>query len=289
MFEKVPWALIAHGGAKDIALHEEEENRQGLVEAVAVGAGILSEGGSAIEAVEAVVKSLELNPAYNAGLYGSARNEDGKIEMDASIMDGNTLDIGAVAGLRDIEHPVSVARALLKDKTVFLAGEGANKFARSLNFPPPSLVSTPLKHAGGSDTVGCVARDRHGSLATATSTGGLENKRAGRVGDVPLPGCGFYADNERGAVSVSGEGEAIARVLLTSEFLHLLEDLDPDEAAARALESVAKIGGEAGLIAIAPDGRIGWAHNSAHFVVGMAKEGESNPKVFFKKSEGHAE
>lgn len=283
MHEARGWALIAHGGAKDIAPREEQDNRRGMEEAVRLGRDILQGGGAALDAVECVVKALEKNPTYNAGLFGSVLNEDGEIEMDASIMDGTTLDIGAVAGLQDVENPVAVARLLLTQKPILLIGEGANKFARKAGFLTP-IEPPPLKKAAGCDTVGCVARDRSGALAVATSTGGLEGTMAGRVGDVPLPGCGFYADNRRGAVSASGEGEAIARVLLASEFLHQLEHNAIEDAARQALKRLERIGGEAGLIAIGPEGEIGWAHNSQHFAVGLAHENGAI-RVYLQKSE----
>ena len=282
--DKQNWVLIAHGGAKDIAPADEAENRAGMLQAIEAGAQLLADGGTALDAVEAVVKLLELNPAFNAGLYGGVKNEDGEIELDASIMDGSTLDIGAVAGLQNIEHPVSVARALLRDKTIFLAGAGAQKFAVAHGFVEKPSNNSDSRAASGCDTVGCVALDQSGALAVATSTGGLTGKRAGRVGDVPLPGCGFYADNQRGAVSTSGTGEAIARVMLASEFLHRLPGNAPDTAAAEALELLKRVDGEAGIISITPDGVIGWSHNSAHFAVGMAAA-DNKPQIYLKKSE----
>ena len=277
------WAIIAHGGAKEIAPAEEGVNREGLNIAIEAGSKILANGGSALDAVEAVVKMLENDPAYNAGLFGCVKNEVGEIHLDASIMDGKTLEIGAVAGLNLIRHPVSVARALLKEKAIFLIGKGANKFAKERNFDN-GTTPTPNPNAVGCDTVGCVARDIHGNLAAATSTGGLDGVKEGRVGDVPLPGCGFYADNRRGAVSCSGEGEAIARVLVASEFLRYLQENEPDEAANRALKPVQEIGGDAGIIAITPKGQIVWSHNSPNFAVGMA-DASSDPKIYLKKSE----
>jgi len=279
-----PWALIAHGGAKEIAPEDEIENRKGMYEAIKVGSTILSDGGTALETVEAVVRVLENNPAYNAGLFGSAKNEEGKVELTASIMDGKTLDIGAVANLRDIEHPVSVARAILRDKAIFLAGEGAMRFAEQQGFRKFVITSADPKRGTDCDTVGCVARDQWGNLAAATSTAGLEGSRVGRVGDVPLPGCGFYADDMRGAVSASGEGEAIARIMLAAEFLYFLKDHHPDEAVERALVLLERVKGEAGLITITTKGEIGWGHNSQNFVIGFLTEG-GEPSVYLKKSE----
>jgi beta-aspartyl-peptidase (threonine type) len=278
------WVLICHGGAKDIAPEQEAPNREGLRDALKKGVNVLSNGGSALDAVEAVVQVLEENPTYNAGLRGSVRNEDGEIEMDASIMDGATLDIGAVAGLRLIKHPVAVARALLREKEILLVGEGAMKFALQKGFTFESEASASAQ--SGCDTVGCVARDRDANLAVATSTGGLEGARAGRVGDVPLPGCGFYADNARGAISASGEGEAIARAMVVAEALRLAADLGMESATHTALQSLQKVQGEGGLIAIAPDGAIGWSHNSRNFAIGIAREIDGEDfGIHLKKSE----
>lgn len=289
MLEAVNWSLIAHGGAKDIAPEDEGDNREGLFKAVSVGTEILIAGGTAPYAVEEVVKVLENDPMFNAGFYGSVQREGGKIELDASIMDGKTLDIGAVAGITNFEHPVSIARALLADKSVFLIGEGAEKFAISQGF---SKVKPDMKKAvsmsAGCDTVGCVARDKYGNLAVATSTGGLAGARSGRVGDVPLPGCGFYADNKRGAISCSGEGEAIARVLLASECLHYFEKMSGNEAAELAIKLLGKVGGEAGLIGITTEGHLTWAHNSSGFAVGMAWEESPEPKTYVKKDPAYA-
>ncbi|MCE3254648.1 MAG: asparaginase [Rickettsiaceae bacterium] len=279
------WSIIAHGGAKDISPDEEQPNREGLQEAIEIGSKILALGGSALDAVEKAVKLLEKNPAYNAGLYGCVKNEDGMVNLDASIMDGETLDIGAVAGLRNIEHPVSVARALLKEKAIFLIGEGANKFAEQKGFQKLPDSALHFSASKGCDTVGCVALDIHGNLAAATSTGGLEAVRAGRVGDVPLPGCGFYADNARGAVSASGEGESIARVTLAAEFLHFLKNTDPNEAIKLSLALLERVKGEAGLIAITPNGEICWGHNSPNFAIGYARINNRQPNIYLKKSE----
>ena len=283
-FRDKSWSIIAHGGAKNISLSEEKSNREGLWEAIKIGSKILTSGGTALAAVEEVVKLLEKNPAYNAGLYGCVKNEDGMVNLDASIMDGNTLDIGAVAGLRNIEHPVSVARELLKEKAILLIGEGAIKFAEQKGFKKLPDSALDFSSSKGCDTVGCVARDIYGNLAVATSTAGLEAVKAGRVGDVCLPGCGFYADNTKGAISISGDGEEIARVTLAAEFLHFLKDTNPDKAINLSLSLMERVKGEAGLIAITPDSKIAWGHNSANFVIGMANSNNKS-NVYLKKSE----
>jgi beta-aspartyl-peptidase (threonine type) len=248
-----------------------------MTQAIAFGMRVLAVHGTALDAVEAVVRQLEDDPVFNAG-NGAVRNEAGGVQMDASIMDGASLAIGAVVGLKTARNPVTVARGLLQDKAVLLAGEGAESFARS--YQP--VAGRERGIAVGCDTVGCVARDHQGHLAVATSTGGLEGTRVGRVGDVPLPGCGFYADDTRGAVSLSGEGEAIARLVLAMDFLHRLDMAQPDHAAYLTIRQLHRVQGEAGLIAITPDGTACWEHNTPHFTVGLAREGHA-PQIFLRK------
>jgi len=277
------WMMIAHGGARRWNPEEHAVCRAGMEAAVAVGVRVLANGGTALDAVESVVCDLENDPTFNAGC-GAARNEIGGIQLDASIMDGRTLDIGAVIGLKEAANPVSVARALLRKKEILLAGEGAEAFARAAGSIRASRGAAPV-HGAVCDTVGCVARDRNGDFAVATSTGGLDGAKPGRAGDVSLPGCGFYADNQRGAVALSGEGEKIARVLMAGEFLHLLNHFSPEEATRAVLRRLNAIGGEAGLIAITPDGRLYWDHNSPDFAVAWANAGEPAVKVQLRRGE----
>jgi beta-aspartyl-peptidase (threonine type) len=278
------WALIIHGGAKEIHPDELDQHRAGLREAIAPGAAILAAGGTALDAVETVVRVLEDNPLFNAGT-GSAKNEDGDIEMDASLMDGATLDIGAVAGLRDVDHPISVCRKLLRERPILLVGEGAQRFAREQGFVQRHNTNPPPQKTQSADTVGCVARDVHGNLAVGTSTGGLDGQKVGRVGDVPLPGCGFYADNQKGAASLSGEGESIARVMIAAEFLRCLEHLAPQAATEAALRTIARVSGEAGIIALTPSGCICWTHNSPHFAVACASATVPQAQIYLNKDE----
>jgi beta-aspartyl-peptidase (threonine type) len=236
-----------------------------------MGAAILRDGGSALDAAEQAVRALEDDRTFNAG-SGSVPTSAGMVEMDAAMMDGATLDIGAVAALSGIQNPVSVARLVLADRPVLLAGEGAQAFAREHGIPlfeVPAADEEDQQH----DTVGCVALDEFGNVAAATSTGGLPGQRPGRVGDAPIPGCGFYADNEAGTVAISGDGESILRVLLATRVVDRLDQGSPTDAANAALEWLARIGGEAGIITIDTAGRIGIAHNSDHFAVGLAASG----------------
>jgi beta-aspartyl-peptidase (threonine type) len=201
-------------------------------------------------------------------------NSLGKVEMDAAIMEGHSLRAGAVAAVSGVKNPIKLARRVLEDgRHVMLAGEGALLFARQSGFPecpPESLIvdSERKRWESKHGTVGCVAFDAAGTLAVATSTGGIFNKLPGRVGDSPLIGCGTYA-NEHGAVSCTGQGEAIIRVVLAKSAVELLRGAAESHAAAsQALDLlVAKTGSTAGLILIDRAGNVGYARNTTHMPI----------------------
>ncbi len=283
------FALILHGGAKAIQPNREAANRSGCRDAALEGRRVLEQGGSAVEAVEAAIRSLEDDPTFNAG-FGSDLNADGIVEMDAALMDGSTLDIGAVAALQGVRHPVSVARRMLAEPPTLLVADGARRFAAACDeelCDPAALVAreppaAPHEH----DTVGCVALDLSGRMAAGTSTGGLDGTRPGRVGDSPLPGCGFYADDRVGGVSLSGDGENIARVLLAARVMEALEAGAMPAAAAQAgVDRLARVGGEAGAIVLDRHGRFGFAHNSSHFAIAWIAEGMDAPCVRLRQDE----
>jgi beta-aspartyl-peptidase (threonine type) len=288
--ERVSWVIVVHGGAKEISAELAEANRRGCLDALAAGRAILERGGTAVQAIEAAIRLLESDPTFNAGL-GSDLNADGEVEMDAAVMDGTTLDIGAVAAIKGVRHPISVARRVLAEPPTLLVGEGARRFAAEQGCElcgPQDLI--PQHSAGSSrhdhDTVGCVALDEAGGIASGTSTGGLEGTYPGRVGDSPLPGCGFYADNRVGAVAFSGDGESIARALLAARVMQALEaGGDPQKALNDSLSHLARVGGEAGGIALDRQGKVGWAHNSAHFAVAWMIEGMNTPAVCLRRDE----
>lgn len=279
------WAIVLHGGAKEITAGKEAANREGCLAALDVGVAVLRRGGTALEAVEASVRVLEDDPTFNAG-RGSVRNSDGEVEMDAAIMDGSTLDLGGVAAIRGVCHPISVARLMLRETPTLLVAEGARRFAHDHGAEAAVLLA-PLMSAGetGHDTVGCVALDLTGNLAAGTSTGGLEGCHPGRVGDSPLPGCGLYADNALGASVFSGDGESISRAMLAARVMQSLEDDAPQAAIEAAISRLSRIGGEAGGIVLDPAGRIGWAHNSPHFAVAAATSEDNHPRVFLHRGE----
>jgi beta-aspartyl-peptidase (threonine type) len=279
------WAIIVHGGAKDIPEDARNRHRQGCLAAARAGMAVLDAGGRAVAAVEAAVRVLEDDPMFNAG-QGSVLNAAGEVECDAAIMDGASLAVGGVAAVRTLRHPISVARAMLPETPVLLVGEGAEAFAHAngAEFCAPAELAAAAGLASGCDTVGCVALDRDGNLAAGTSTGGLAGSAVGRVGDSPIPGCGLYADNDVGAVSLSGEGESLIRTTLASRLIQGLEQAGPDQAIDRALRILERVGGEAGLIVIDRQGRIGWGHNSAQFAVALATS-DRPPRAFVARGE----
>lgn len=249
---------------------------------------ILGEGGSAVDAVVTAVTILEDLPSFNAGT-GSVLNDDCEIEMDAMVMEGRGLRAGGVCALRDFRNPILIAREVMEHGVhVLLAAEGAARFARQRGFEPvaPTSLVTARARRRWADhgqqasidhgTVGAVAVDVHGDVAAATSTGGLTRKLPGRVGDTPQLGCGTYADNRGGAVSATGHGESIARTVMAKHASDLLTvGVEPQSAADAALATLARVDGRAGLIVVAPDGRLAAAWNTeamAHAWVSAAGE-----------------
>ena len=232
----VDWKLVIHGGAggidrSRIGKELDGEIRAALERALQAGETILASGGSALDAVEAAVRVLEDEPHFNAG-RGSVFTYEGKIELDAAVMDGRDRSAGAVTGVTTARHPVSLARAVLeKSEHVLLSGDGATEFARQAGieqvdcdyfetperrrqleeFKAGRLSALGVEYKYG--TVGAVALDSSGNLAAATSTGGMTAKRWGRIGDSPLVGAGTYADNRSAAVSSTGSGEFFIRAV----------------------------------------------------------------------------
>ncbi|AEG51020.1 Asparaginase [Sphingobium chlorophenolicum L-1] len=268
------WAIIVHGGAKTIdpALHAR--NRGGCRAAAAAGATVLRYGGCAVAAVEAAIRVLEDDDIFNAG-FGSVLNADGEVEMDAAIMDGRDLSVGGVTGVRRIRNPIAAARMILPARPVLLAAEGAERFVagQGMALCDPAGMIAPgrmaSEYAKAHDTVGCVAIDAQGHVASGTSTGGLPGKHPGRIGDSPLPGCGLYADDGVGGVSLSGDGEMIIRATVAAHIMRALRSQPPCAAAGTGLDEMARVGGDAGAILIDRRGRFGIAHNSDHFAVGL--------------------
>lgn len=295
----MPIAIVVHGGAGSITPDRYAEVRQGCQEAAQVGWRILQSGGSALDAVEAAARVLEDNPAFNAGT-GACLSADGSIELDAGIMDGRALSVGAVAGVELIKNPISLARQVLNSPHVLLVGRGAEQFARErgidrctfeelcterqyqrwqqsraeLTSEPeePGFIRRELSSLAAREeekhgTIGAVALDRNGALAAATSTGGIHNKYPGRVGDSPLIGCGYYAD-EFAAVSCTGDGEDFVRLMIAKRAADFVaQGYTASEAAQRAIAFLSeRARGTGGVILVDQRGGIGFAWNSQNMV-----------------------
>ena len=255
------WAVLVHGGAGG---HDNDPQRvAGCRKAADTGGKILLAGGSAVDAVQAAVRVLEDDPFFNAGT-GACLTAEGRIELDASIMEGSELRAGAVCALSPFRNPVDIARAVMDDgRHLLYAGDGAADFARSAGFTPTTVEAMTVERSlrqweasrvgalAGSvptGTVGAVARDVRGLIAAATSTGGTLGKAHGRVGDSPIVGAGTYADNLAGGGSATGLGEAILRTCLTKRAIDdLARGALPEEAARRAIEYLVLRGGMGGL------------------------------------------
>jgi len=248
-------AIVVHGGAGTLPLERRPAAVSACRAAAEAGHAVLAAGGRALDAVQAAVRVLEDAPELNAGT-GAVLTRDGTVELDAAIMDGAARAIGAVAAVPDVRAPIDLARAILDDgEHVLLAGPAALRFAAERGIhpvPTESLITerartrwrdetarragllTTADSTKEGGTVGAVAVDRDGHVAAATSTGGINWKRSGRVGDTPLPGCGTWADDRGGAASATGDGEAIIRVTLCRTLVDRLErGEDPDAAARR--------------------------------------------------------
>lgn len=281
MTSRVP-ALIVHGGAGVDPADTPDQLHEGIAAALDAGWAVLGAGGSAVDAVEAAVCVLEDHPRFNAG-RGSVLTADGTIEMDASIMEGNTLRNGAVAAVSGIRHPISLARRILEDgRHSLFAGAGALERARAFGIAlcdPGELwterrrkelaaLQLSAPHAG---TVGAVALDRAGTIAAGTSTGGTTGKLPGRVGDSALIGCGTYAESALAGISCTGDGEAIIRVALARRTIEILKAVDdPERACEVAMNVLGEEGrGLGGLIVIDWKGRTAWAHSTLFMPVGV--------------------
>jgi L-asparaginase / beta-aspartyl-peptidase len=290
------FGLVIHGGAgtierSNMTPEKEREYRAGLERALTAGYEILKRGGSSLDATEAAVRVLEDDPHFNAG-RGSVFTSAGTNEMDAAIMDGKTLAAGAVAVLKHVKNPISLARLVMeKSGHVMMDGEGAEAFAKENGMELvdqkyfftearwealQKIKAAEKKRTSGAGkafvitdqdrhgTVGAVALDKNGNLAAATSTGGTTNKRPGRVGDTPVIGAGTYANNATCAVSGTGDGEYFIRALVGHNGSALMQyrGMSLKDAAQAALDKVAKLGGTGGLIAIDHQGNIALPFNT---------------------------
>lgn len=289
-----PWSIVVHGGAGPRRDQDQgEAARASCARAAEVGAAILARGGHALDAVEQAACFLEDDPLFNAG-FGAVLNADGEIELDASVMNGEDLAAGAVAVVKTVKNPITLARLVMeKSPHVLLVGEGAEEFARAQGMPaiaPGSLI-TPLqrqrwleRRGASHGTIGAVAVDQRGQVAAATSTGGTGGKLKGRVGDSPLIGAGTLADSRWGAVSSTGTGEHIIRVGLARAVLEgVRRGQGLVHACEEAVAELARIGGDGGVIAVAPSGEVGWAFCSER-MVGAFSRRDGQRGTFFSKA-----
>ena len=280
--------IVVHGGAGvwDTSGDRITEAGDACRKAAVAGRSILLSGGSALDAVEAAVRVLEDSPLLDAG-RGSYLNAAGEIEMDALIMDGKTMDLGAIALVKNIKNPICLARRVMTDNShSFLAGPGAEQFADSIDYQRCDMIelvtqeqldlflqstSQEGKHRTGAvktggigDTVGAVALDRLGNVAAATSTGGTKLKHPGRVGDSPLVGSGAYADNYSAAVSATGHGEALMKIVISKQVCDFVSaGLSMQKACEAAINILhERVKGQGGLIGVDNKGRIGIAYNT---------------------------
>ncbi len=322
-------AIIVHGGAGLIPPDRYSAAREGCRTAAEAGWRILAAGGSALDAVEAAVMTLEDDPGFNAGT-GAVLTSDGRAQLDCGLMDGATLNVGAIAGVEHVKNPIQLARAVLTSPHVLLVGAGAEEFAREAGFAlcDPHDLITPYQyarwqrgyrpgdgaHAGGElddvlakpaarsktrpavnghngnaepvhaddvkhGTVGAVAVDGDGNIVASASTGGRAGKHLGRVGDSPLPGCGYYAESGIGGVSCTGDGEDFIRLLLAKRVADFLEvGLSAQSAATAAIRLLSeRTTGEGGLIVLDSQGRVGYARNSVTMAHAIMMDGMPAP------------
>ncbi|MEE9348416.1 MAG: isoaspartyl peptidase/L-asparaginase [Flavobacteriaceae bacterium] len=308
-----PYAIVLHGGAGYITprVFPEEKKKQYelmLQKALEKGCSILENGGNSVDAVQQTISILENSPLFNAG-KGSVFDNQGKNKMDASIMDGNTLNTGAVAGVSNIKNPIFLARMVMDStKHVLLSGKGAEIFAEQhkIEFENDTYFYTKRQHDyllkvqenerkialktstkkfKKYGTVGAVALDKQGNIAAGTSTGGLTNKKFGRIGDSPIIGAGTYANNKTCGVSCTGTGEFFIRTLAAHEVSSLMQytNATVKEAAQKVIhENIASLKGKGGLIVLDKKGNIAWNFNTKGMFRAYKKSSGEQKIAFFE-------
>lgn len=299
---KQEWAIVIHGGAGGMTKENltpvlDKEYRASLQIALNTGKKILSDGGSALDAVEQTIRTMEDNPLFNAG-KGAVFTHEGRNELDAAIMDGSNLAAGSVACVSDIKNPITAARRVMTNSPhVMLSGAGASQFAKEqgLEIVPASYFYTEKqfnalqeifkKEKNG--TVGCCALDKNGNLAAGTSTGGMTNKRYNRIGDSPIIGAGTYANNNTCAVSGTGHGEYFIRWTVAHDISALMEykGLSLKEASELVVnDKLVKAGGSGGVICVDKLGNISMPFNSTGMFRGFATA-DGKEGIFVYKDE----
>jgi len=312
------FAIVIHGGAgtikkENMTPEQETAYREKLQEALNTGYTILENGGTSLDAVQKTINIMEDSPLFNAG-KGAVFNSLGKNEMDASIMDGSTLNCGAVAGIKHIKNPINAAR-LVMDSTrhVLLSGKGAEDFAKlyNLTFVDASYFHTEkrynqLQRAQKKDnvqldhafintneliddhkygTVGAVALDKNGNIAAATSTGGLTNKKYGRIGDSPIIGAGTYANNTTCGISCTGTGEYFMRTLAAHEASNIIKykKLSLQKSLKNVIQQIGDLGGDGGMIGLDKEANIAWSFNTTGMYRGYKKSNGKNVIQFYEE------
>jgi beta-aspartyl-peptidase (threonine type) len=290
--------LVVHGGAWAIPADLRAAHQQGVRAALTTGYALLAQGTSALDAIEAAVATLEDDETFDAG-RGAFLTRDGRVQLDALLMDGQTLRAGGVACVERLRNPIRAARLVLEQSPhVYFVGHGAEAFAEAHGMPLidnselviererahlaeaqrkaqaglPDLTFAGAARLDSHDTVGAIALDAHGNLAAATSTGGTLNKAPGRVGDSSLIGCGCYADNLSAATSLTGWGEPIMKLVLGKWAAdRVAAGAGPAQAAQDAIDYLhTRLNGHGGIILLGPDGRFGIAHNTPAMAWGIA-------------------
>jgi beta-aspartyl-peptidase (threonine type) len=304
---------------KDLSPQREAAYRAALTQATQTGAEVLQRGGSALDAIEATLQLMEDDPKFNAG-RGAVFTAQGRNELDSAIMDGKTLSVGSVAGVTRTRHPISLARRVMeRSPHVMMIGAGADafskeqgleqvepgwfyteqrwqaleKFLKQKGWPippkPPGINLTPAQDLvhdeGKKGTVGIVALDVRGNIAAGTSTGGVTGKRWGRVGDSPIIGAGTYASNSSCAVSATGSGEYFIRLTVAREICALVEykGMTLQAAADEVIQKrLTALGGDGGIVALTPDGRMAWSFNTTGMYRARMADGQALRVGIFK-------
>jgi beta-aspartyl-peptidase (threonine type) len=319
------WSLVVHGGSgvidrADLTPEQDRAYRGALAEAAEAGAAVLRKGGVALDAIEAAIHVLEDDPLFNAG-RGAVFTAEGCVELDAAIMDGATLEAGAVAGVTHVKNPISAARQVMeRSPHVLLIGRGADAFAKAQGLetvparyffverrwralekqlaregkpipPRPADADGDERHAalahdeGKRGTVGVVARDARGHVAAGTSTGGVTGKSWGRVGDSPLIGAGTYASDRSAAISGTGDGEYFIRLSVARAIAALVElkGLSLQAAVDEVIQTdLSALGGKGGVIAVTPDGQMAWSFNTSGMYRARVADGAALEVAIYK-------
>jgi len=304
-YSQKKYSIVIHGGAGVMSKDKMNEERRAeykakLTEALELGEKMLQEGATATDVVVKVINVMEDSPLFNAG-KGAVFTHDGVNELDASIMEGKTLNAGAVAGVQDIKNPINAARAVMENSVhVMLSGKGASEFAKEqgLEIVPNKYFYTESRYQSlqqllkeerkrtkkdNIGTVGCAVLDTYGNLCAGTSTGGMTNKRWGRIGDSPIIGAGTYANNKTCALSCTGHGEYYIRLGFARDISAMMEyqNLSVTEACKKEIEKLSELEGTGGVIGLDAEGNIAMEFNTSGMFRGYIKStGEKKVAIF---------